>query len=156
MKKLAVLTCLVLVGLVAGAGPALADKPPRKTFVVVMTAANEVPRCQVADRTDRGVAIFHVVDEASGTVRYQLVATDLPGDLSAAHIHLAPVGVPGPVLQPLALEPGAEKGLIGRGTFANPALLDALRANPSGYYVNVHTSAESGGCPTGVIRGQFH
>jgi CHRD domain len=163
MKKLAMLSCLVLVGLVVGAGPAVAGgghaharKSPTKTFVVVMTAAQEVPLCAPADRSDHGVAIFHVLNEATGTVGYALIATDLPGDLSAAHIHIAPKGVPGPVEQPLALRPGVQKGLIGLGSFDNPALLDALRANPSDYYVNVHTSAETGGCPSGVIRGQFH
>jgi hypothetical protein len=160
MKKLAVLSCLVLVGFVIGAGPATAGaahakKPPAKTFVVVMTAAQEVPLCAPADRTDHGVAIFHVLNEAQGTVGYLLVATNLPGDLSAAHIHLAPKGAPGPVQQPLPLRPGVQKGVIGAGSFDNPVLLEALRTNPSDYYVNVHTSAETGGCPSGVIRGQF-
>jgi len=155
MKKLAVLSCLVLVGLVVGAGPAVAEKPPTKTFVVVMTAAQEVPLCAVADRTDHGVAIFHVLNEAQGTVAYMLVSTNLPGDLTAAHIHLAPVGVSGGVVQPLPLRPGVQKGVIGFGSFDNVDLLDALRTTPSGYYVNVHTSAETGGCPPGVIRGQF-
>jgi hypothetical protein len=152
MKRLAVLAGVVLAGLV-GTSPALAEKPPTKTFVVVLTAADEVPLCAFADRSDRGVAIFHVVDEAQGTVRYQLVATDLPGELSAAHIHVAPSGEPGPVVQPLELTPGVQQGVIGRGTFENPELLDALRADPSAYYVNVHTGPD-GGCPSGVIRGQ--
>ena len=153
MRRLAVLTCMVLAGLAVGTSPALAEKPPTKTFVVVLRAADEVPLCAFADRSDHGVAVLHVVDEAQGTVRYLLVATDLPGDLSAAHIHLAPRGVPGPVVQPLVLRPGVQKGVIGRGTFDNPDLLDALRADPSAYYINVHTGPE-GGCPSGVIRGQ--
>ena len=101
------------------------------------------------------MAIFHVLDEAQGTVGYALISNNLPGDLIAAHIHIAPKGIAGPVEQELSLRPGVQKGVIGLGSFDNAALLDALRTNPSGYYVNVHTSAETGGCPPGVIRGQF-
>jgi hypothetical protein len=159
MKKLAVIICLVMVGFVAGTGPALADgsqSHARKTFVVGMNAAKEVPRCAPAHHWDHGVAVFHVVNEHHGTVFYKLITNDLPGDLSAAHIHIAPKGVAGPVVQELVLRPGVQWGIIGWGFFHNPDLVEALRANPSGYYVNVHTSEETGGCPRGVIRGQFN
>ena len=154
MKRLAVFACVVLLSL-ASASPVLAEPPPRRTFVVVLRAAAEVPLCAVADRSDLGLAIFHVRDEDQGTVRFKLIATDLPGDLTAAHIHIAPAGTPGQVVQPLALRPGVQRGLIGDGTFDNAALVDALRATPSAYYVNVHTGPEGVGCPPGVIRGQF-
>jgi hypothetical protein len=116
-----------------------------------MSAADEVPLCAQADNSARGVAVFHVVDEATGLVSYKVVANNLPGDIVAAHIHIAPPGVPGPILQPLALTPGAENGVIGAGTFTNKSLLDAMQANPQDYYVNVHSSV----CLSGVIRGQL-
>ena len=50
-------------------------------------------------------------------------ANNLPGDIVAAHIHLAPFGVAGPVVQPLPPTPGAENGVIGAGSFTNPALM---------------------------------
>jgi hypothetical protein len=101
------------------------------------------------------LALFHVVNQATGEVEYQLIANNLPGDIVAAHIHVAPVGVAGPVLQPLALTPGAENGVIGRGSFTNPTLLAAIQATPANYYVNVHTAPAGVGCPSGVIRGQL-
>ena len=130
---------------------ASADAPAPTTFVVTLNAADEVPLCAPATNAARGVAIFRVTDEATGTVEWRLVANNLPGTTTAAHIHLAPEGVAGSVVQPLSFTPGAENGVIGTGTFTNPTLLAALRATPESYYVNVHSDV----CPRGVIRGQF-
>ena len=128
-----------------------ADAPAPTTFVAVLSAGEEVPHCAAATDAARGVAVFHVVDQATGTVEYRIVANNLPGTITASHIHLAPKGVAGPVVQPLALMPGEENGVIGSGTFTNPALLAAIQANPQAYYVNVHSTV----CPSGVIRGQL-
>lgn len=150
MKRF-VLPALIAAVIVAASAPALADQPPAKVFVVVMNADQEAPHCGPATNAARGVATFHVTDAATGTVEYKVIANNLPGTITAAHIHIAPKGVPGPILQPLALEPGAENGVVGRGTFTNPTLVAAIIANPDNYYVNVHSST----CPTGVIRGQL-
>ena len=120
-------------------------------MVVVMTADDEVPHCDPATNAARGSATFRITDATAGTVSYKLVANNLPGDISAAHIHQSPVGQPGAIVQPLTLTPGATNGVIGRGTFTNPTLVAALQSNPSDYYVNVHSSV----CTSGVIRGQF-
>ena len=149
-KSWAVFVSLV-VGVLLTAALASADAPPPTTFVAVLTADQEVPLCEPAGSDARGLGIFHVVDQASGTVRWKLVANNLPGDITAAHIHIAPSGVPGPVVQPTLPTPGAENGVIGEGTFTNPALLAAMQANPEAYYVNVHTDV----CGPGVIRGQL-
>jgi hypothetical protein len=133
------------------AAVALADAPPPRTFVAVLTAEDEVPLCAAAGNDARGVAVFHVLDEATGLVSYKLVANNIPGNTTAAHIHLAPKGTPGGVVQPLPFSPGAEQGVIGEGTFTNPALLAAIRANPQNYYVNLHSTV----CGPGVIRGQL-
>ena len=137
--------------LTAFALTAFADAPPPSTFVVVLNADNEVPHCAAATNAARGVAIFHVTNEATGTVEYRIIANNLPGTPIASHIHLAPRGVAGPVVQPLPPMPGAENGVIAEGSFTNPALLAAIRGNESAYYVNVHSNV----CPAGVIRGQF-
>ena len=130
---------------------ALAEPPAPKTFVAVLTAADEVPPCAPAGNDARGVAVFRVLDEATGLVSYKLVANNIPGNTTAAHIHVAPKGTPGPVVQGLAFTPGEEQGVIGKGTFTNPTLLAAIRANPQNYYVNVHSTV----CGPGVIRGQL-
>ena len=130
---------------------ALADPSAARTFVAVLTAEDEVPLCAPAGNDARGVAVFHVLDEVTGLVSYKLVANNIPGNTTAAHIHVAPKGTPGPVLQPLPFTPGEEQGVIGEGTFTNPVLLAAIRANPQNYYVNLHSTV----CGPGVIRGQL-
>jgi CHRD domain len=154
MTKLRVLVPAAAVALLASPAVAVADQPPAQTFVAVLSAGEEVPTCALATNAARGLAVFHVVDEASGTVAYKLVANNLPGDIIAAHIHIAPPGVAGPVVQALPPDPGAENGVIAKGTFANPALVAAIRADAGNYYVNVHTLPPAG-CAPGVIRGQL-
>jgi hypothetical protein len=138
----------VVAALSAGAS---ADAPEPKTFVAVLSAGEEVPPCAPADNSARGSAVFHVLDEATGLVSYKLVANNIPGDTTAAHIHIAPKGVAGPIVQPLPFTAGEENGVIGKGTFTNKTLLDAMQTNPQAYYVNVHITV----CGSGVIRGQL-
>ncbi|HEX2383182.1 MAG TPA: CHRD domain-containing protein [Acidimicrobiales bacterium] len=151
MKKVFVVLGMAAVAVSALSPMAQAARPPARTFVAVMTAAQEVPTCTAATDAARGVAVFHVVDEATGTVDYKLIANNLPGDIIAAHIHVAPKGTPGPVVQPLPPTPGDENGVIAQGTFVNADLVSAIQADPDGYYVNVHTDV----CQPGVIRGQL-
>ena len=141
----------VLLVALLGAPVTRADQPPPRTFVAVLTAAEEVPLCAPASNASRGLAVFHVIDQAAGTVRYRLVANNLPGGITAAHIHVGRSGVRGDVVEPLPLTPGAENGVIGEGIFTDAALLAALQATPQEYYVNVHSTI----CGTGVVRGQL-
>jgi hypothetical protein len=134
-----------------GVSVATGGQPPAMTFNAVLTAEDEVPLCAAATNASRGQFVANVVDVAAGTAEWTLVANNLPGDIVAAHIHVAPFGVAGPVVQPLPPTPGAENGVIGTGSFTNPALIAAINANPENYYVNVHTNT----CPPGVIRGQL-
>jgi hypothetical protein len=146
---------LVLVSALAVAATAGAAKPPAMTFVAVLTPEAEVPPCTTATNAAGGLAVFHVIDEATGTVEYKIVTHNLPGPTIAAHIHgIGPAGVAAPVLQPTPITPGADNGVIGEGTFSNPGLLAAIRANPQNYYENVHTSGPVG-CPLGAARGQL-
>jgi hypothetical protein len=151
MRKVVLLAVVAVGAFALVAATALADQPAPRTFVAVLTAEDEVPRCAPAGNDARGVAVFRVVDEAAGLVRYKLVANNIPGNTTAAHIHLAPKGTPGGVIQPLPFTPGEEQGVIGEGTFTNPALLAEIRANPQNYYVNLHSTV----CGPGVIRGQL-
>jgi Cu/Zn superoxide dismutase len=151
MRRLGIAFSTVALTFAAMGIAASADAPPPTTFVAVLTADEEVPQCAAATDAARGLAVFQVTDETTGTVEFTLVANNLPGTPVAAHIHIAPRGTPGPVVQSLSPTPGEENGVIKKGSFTNPALVAALQANPSAYYVNVHSNV----CPAGVIRGQL-
>jgi hypothetical protein len=151
MRRLSVTVAAAALTFAAMGIAASADVSARTTFVAVLTADEEVPHCAAATNASRGLAVFHVTDAATGTVEFTLVANNLPGTPVAAHIHIAPRGTAGPVVQSLAPTPGEENGVIKKGSFTNPALVAAMQANPSAYYVNVHSTV----CPSGVIRGQL-
>jgi CHRD domain len=151
MKRLFATLGVIAVSAVAVVSVAGADQPPAKTFVAVLSAGEEVPLCEPATNAARGVAVFHVRDEA--TVDFKVVANNLPGDVSAAHIHRERPGVPGPIVQGLTLT-GTENGVVATDTFTNAGLVADIQADPNNFYVNVHSDGP-GGCPTGVIRGQL-
>lgn len=152
MRKLYVIP-LVCLGALAVATAAF-SQPLARTFAVSLSASEEVPGCAATDQSDRGVALFKIVDATAGTVEYKVVSTNLPGDIVGSpglHIHgPAPAGATTGVIQGLELT-GAEVGVVAEGTFTNPALVAAALEHPELYYVNVHTTA----CPPGAIRGQL-
>ena len=129
MRKIVIAFTIGVLALAAMATTVSADQPAPTTFVAVLSSAEETGVCANISSSARGVAVFHVTDEGTGTVEWRLVANNLPGTTSAAHIHVGPPGVAGPVVQPLAFTPGSENGVIGTGTFTNLALLAAIRAN---------------------------
>jgi CHRD domain-containing protein len=152
MRKLYAFPAVLVVALTV-ATTAL-SQPLARTFAVQLTAADEVPECAATNRSDRGVALFRIIDPAGGTVEYRVISTNLPGEIVGSpgiHIHgPASAGSTAPVLQPLT-PTGAEVGIVAAGTFSNPALVAAALENPELYYVNVHTTV----CPEGAVRGQL-
>jgi hypothetical protein len=152
MKKLyGVFALAIGIATLAVVGVATAEQPPATTFIAVLNPEEEVPACTAATNAAGGVFIAHVTDEATGTVEWKIVAHNLPGTIVAAHIHQGARGEARPPIQPTPITPGAENGVIGTGSFSNPALVAAMRANPDGFYFNVHTNV----CPAGAARGQL-
>lgn len=81
---------------------------------------------------------------------YTLEVDGLSAAVAAAHIHVGERNAPGPVVVPLSTM--AETSFeVDTCTTADPMLLAAIEADPSAYYVNVHTTNN----PPGEIRGQL-
>ncbi|MFE5407413.1 CHRD domain-containing protein [Microbacterium sp. NPDC056569] len=81
---------------------------------------------------------------------YTLSVKRLTAPATAAHVHVAPQGVAGPVVIGLTI-PNQESSETSACTTVDQALLTAIAENPRAYYVNVHTSTY----PGGEVRGQL-
>ena len=129
------------------AGPGEKKDGTTVTLSAVMTGADEFPGPGVKD----GIGSF-VINIAGTKGCYDLKAT-LGEKPLKAHIHSGVKGASGPVLVDLMpiFEPG-ESAFEAKSCVDLPAdTVTKLLANPSGFYVNVHTDAH----PDGAIRGQL-
>ena len=110
-----------------------------QSYSAILTGAAEVP---AADPDGSG---FAVVTITGTTLRYSVLHQNI-GTPIAAHIHLGAAGTNGnPVVDLNA------SGLTNGQTTITSELASQINANPSGYYVNVHTAE----FPNGAIRGQL-
>src|SRR5688500_3545151 len=120
----------------------LSSAAQAQTFVANLTGAQEVPP---ADPDGTGTATIII---AGTTVNYTITVNNITPPI-AQHIHVGAAGVNGPIVVNL---PGTWVGntLVGVTT-TTPAQAAAIIANPSGFYVNVHTND----FPGGAVRGQL-
>jgi hypothetical protein len=115
-----------------------------RPLATTLTGAQEVP---AGDPNGSGTARLRL-NPGQGRICYTLTATGLSGTITAAHIHVAPPGVAGPIVVPLQPPVG---GQVSACTTASRELIVAIIQHPEHYYVNVHTSVH----PSGAIRGQL-
>jgi len=164
----------VVLGLcAAGCGSSSTSTTPTPTgpnntpvFTATMLPANEVPAIVGAEAGGSGsvTITFHLTRDATNTITAATVdfvasmSGFPPGTvLIAAHIHTGAVGVPGPVVISTLIGQGEVTMPNGSGTLdhtnTSPDLptVQAIINNPSAYYFNIHTPANS----AGVARGQL-
>jgi len=118
-------------------------------FTVSLSGAQEAPA--PGDPNGSGSALV-LVNAQTNMVCYDFSRTsDITLPATAAHIHQAPPGQAGPVVVPFGNPPNSQG--VGNGCVMNvPAnIVSGILANPSNFYVNVHTSD----FPNGAIRGQL-
>jgi CHRD domain len=91
----------------------------------------------------------------NGMIEFKTEINNRDGEtFIAAHIHQGPVGVEGPPVELLFGGPDTSAHEIVQSGVATPLASTTgadLCANPSGYYVNYHSTA----FPAGAIRGQL-
>ena len=134
----------------AFAGFATAANAQAIQFFAVLDGGNEVngATARAGDLNGSGVASIMI----SGTqVCFSLLVRGIANP-TAAHIHTGLPGVSGPIF--ITLTPVPASGALGTESGCVPSTvqkIDAIKANPGKYYVNVHT----GEFTAGAIRGQL-
>lgn len=133
----------VLLGLAVAAAPASADDGGRP-FAVELTGAAEAPG--PGDPDGSGHAHLRL-NPGQERICYTLEVADI-APAAAAHIHIAPVGEPGPVVVPLLAPTDGSSEACAE---VDRELVLAIMHNPEEYYVNVHNAD----FPAGAVRGQL-
>jgi hypothetical protein len=132
---------LAMASMLVLAGSATAGGRP---ISVGLTGAAEAPGPGDPDGSGTVSLTFN---PGTGEVCYDYSVTGV-APLAAAHIHVAPVGSPGPVVIPLP--PTSATGGHGCVT-ADRSLIVAILINPTAYYFNVHNAEFQ----AGALRGQL-
>jgi hypothetical protein len=146
-RRFLVLTAVLgSVSILAMAAPALGEGRP---FSTTLTGAAEVPG--PGDPDASGAALI-TLNQGLGEVCFDLDWAGIDGTVTAAHIHVGPAGVAGPVVVPLFA--GAFAGTDSASACVlgvSEELIKAIRHDPENYYVNLHSSV----FPAGAVRGQL-
>lgn len=111
-----------------------------QSYSAILTGAAEVPGPGDVDGSG-----FAVVTIDGTTLRYTVFAQNI-GAATAAHIHAGVAGVSGGAIVPLNAAT-----LANGSTTISSEVAGQINANPSGFYVNVHTAE----FPDGAVRGQL-
>jgi hypothetical protein len=133
---------------VVGAG-AQGGAAPRAVFAVLSGAK------EVSAEGERGAGDTNGRGSFSATfdgnrLCYGLTVGNID-DPVAAHIHRGSRNAAGPVVVPLEHPDTGDPGASSDCVRVQRSLAQAIRANPAGFYVNVHTAD----FPDGAVRGQL-
>ena len=117
-----------------------------QTLGAVLTGSQEVPPCANSGFGNATVAF----DSARQNVTVTITVANLGSAIVASHIHRGAAGVAGDIVIPFTPSASFTNGKL-TGTFPiSSDLATSILQDPSGFYVNVHTTA----CPGGAARGQ--
>ena len=119
-----------------------------KVYAIQLEGSQEVP----AVNTDAKGTARVMVSPDRQTVTVKGVAHGLSGDITGAHIHMAPTGLSGPVVKPLVITDNSFAVTWTTTDASEPLVPSAIERLMNGeYYINIHTAAN----PNGEIRGQI-
>jgi CHRD domain len=136
-------------------------------FTAQLQAGNEIPAVSQAEQTAHGavqITMTPTRDSSNNitavTAKFEIQLAGLPTNTTfvGGHIHPAPAGVTGPVIINTGLSSGTPpvyQSDTATWTFDNINVplpfFNAIVANPSNFYFNVHSFSN----PGGVARGQL-
>ena len=173
MKRLSIAVLGLL--LAAGCSSSNSSSPSTTTsgtsttrFTAALSPSQETPPITGPESTGSGTATIdlNLTRDASGaitaqSINFQVTMQGFPSTtvVNIAHIHTGATGVAGGVLVSTTVNPGEVVLTNGAGSFTRVNVTGGLTAavaqsildNPSGFYFNVHTTAN----PGGVMRGQL-
>jgi hypothetical protein len=175
MKRYAMIVAVAILGAACGSDSPSSpsnNQPNTIVFTAALSAANEVPPITNADANARGNATvtFNLTRDSAGTITaatvnyvYSLSGFPPGSVIRATHIHEGgPAIGNGGVVLDSGLTPATAitlaDGTATNITFSNLTnfvgglgLINAIIANPNGYYFNVHSAVN----PGGALRGQL-
>ena len=145
MKRILGATTLVFIFLVGAVGTASAEQ--------VQLTASLSGDAEVGDPGDPGGTGSATVDIDTDTneVCFVIVSSGTSEDPAAAHIHEGASDVAGGVVVDFDWATNGAGGGAAGCVAGDAAVVASIVADPSGFYVNVHTGA----FPAGAIRGQL-
>lgn len=154
MMKLRALVVVATIGALSmlATSSAVAERLPGSAhggtpFAADMTGSNETPPNATTATGSARITVNLGHDE----VCWEITFSGLAAPATAAHIHVGPPGVAGPIVVPTPVPPVISGTGTGCAT-VDDALARAIHDDPDAYYVNVHDSV----FPAGQIRGQLH
>lgn len=150
--------------LVAAATLSFAHTVDTVVMHTTLSTQNEVPPVTGVNANGSAIVLVHITRDDTGKMTGGivdfLIAFNFAGaiDFTGLHIHEGPAGQNAGIVIPTDLSgtnrlshPGGAATVFKQVVVTDTALLGRLLANPSGFYANMHTTAN----PGGVIRGQL-
>lgn len=117
------------------------------TFELSMDGDQEVPGPGAPDGQASGTLS---IDDATGQISWSFTYAGIAAP-AAMHIHTGAAGASGGVAVPLAVTTSGGEGTLIGMTTAEADAVQAILANPAGYYVNIHNADFR----SGAVRGQL-
>jgi hypothetical protein len=145
MRTRLVVAAAVIVAGLASASLAIGAKPPVTTYTL-KAALNIGQEKPIPKGTKLGASGRFTATLKGTQLTWKLTFTHLSGPATAAHIHIAPRGKPGPITVPLCTP--CSSPVTGSAGLTADQVKDLLAGKD---YVNVHTAKN----PAGEIRGQI-
>lgn len=151
LRGIAVLmTVGLLVALLSVPAAARSDNATA-VYRLAMSGAEEVcdpPNLCGGDGTGEAILIVNPnTDRVCFLARWR----NVDGDILAGHIHEAPEGSAGDIVVPLFVDVSLEGDDMIRGCVDGAGFTELINADPSAYYVNIHSTT----FPAGALRAQL-